>query len=89
MQVGQLVSQGEITDKQARKIVGRVADTVQTDFKRLPIEKALDLWSDYTADEQKKLAPILRQKASNIGRLDRTSLQKQELQARARAALTQ
>jgi hypothetical protein len=86
-QVRQMATQQEITQGQAKTIT-RPVDPVVTDFRRLPIEKAIDLWPMYTPEEQAKLAPELRKKAMSIGRLDRTSTQKQALTARVRAVLT-
>jgi len=85
-QVRQMATQQEITQGQAKTIT-RPIDPVVADFRRLPIEKALELWTDYTPEEQAKLAPELRKKAMSIGRLDRTSTQKQALTARVRAVL--
>jgi hypothetical protein len=87
-QLQQMEQDSEVTQKQARKIVGRVPDTIVTDFSRLPIEKALEFWPDYSAEEQQKLAPVLRKKAAGIDKLDRTTLQKQLLRSQIRQALT-
>jgi len=87
-QVRQMEEDSQVTPKQARKIVGRVPDSIVTDFSRLPIERALEFWSDYTAAEQQKLAPVLRKKAVGIDKLDRTTLQKQLLWSQVRQALS-
>jgi hypothetical protein len=82
-QLQQMQQSGEITQKQTRKIASPIPDGVVSDFARLPMEQALDLWANYTPEEQAKLVPALRKKAASINRLDRTSLQKQSLRARA------
>ncbi len=87
-QLGQKVQDGELTQKQAKKIASPVQDSIVSDFARLPIEKTLELWADYTPEEQQRLLPSLRKKASTIDRLDRTALQKQALTSQVRAILT-
>jgi hypothetical protein len=87
-QLGQKVQDGEVTQKQAKKIASPVKDSIVVDFTRLPIEKSLELWSEYSPDEQQKLRPILRKKALTIDRLDRTPLQKELLRSQVRTALS-
>ena len=86
-QLAEKVRNSEITEQQARKIESPAQDSLVTDFAPLPIEEALDLWPQYSADEQQKLSGALRKKASAIDRLDRTALQKLDLKQRARQAL--
>lgn len=78
----QMQRDGEITQKQTRKIVSPVQDSVVSDFSRLPLDRALDIWPNYTPEEQATLTPILRKKASAIAKLDRTPLQRQALRSR-------
>jgi hypothetical protein len=87
-QLAQKIQDGELTQKQAKKIASPVKDSIVTDFSRLPIEKALEFWPNYAPEEQQRLLPTLRQKASTIDRLDRTTLQKTALKQQVRTALT-
>ncbi len=86
--VYQMEARGEITPLQADHIIqnSKLSD-VQRDFKRLPIEKALEFYPQYSPDEQNQLRPILARKAVDIVDLDRTPEQKQALAQAARAAL--
>ncbi len=78
---------GELSDQQLKKIVADPEGNLVDDFKRLPLEKALDFWPDYSADERWELSPYLRKRASTIDRLDRTPLQRADLKARVTSAL--
>jgi hypothetical protein len=78
---------GELSDQQLKKIVADPEGNLADDFRRLPLEKALDFWPDYSADERWELSPYLRKRASTIDRLDRTPTQKAELRARVTASL--
>jgi hypothetical protein len=85
--LNEMKTAGEISDQQLKKITADPEGNLVDDFKRLPLEKALDFWSDYSPDERWELSPYLRQRAGTIDRLDRTSTQKSALKARAAAAL--
>jgi hypothetical protein len=85
----QMEAKGQLTAKQVDRIVGQESklSDVQRDFKRLPIEKALEFFPQYNPDEQSQLRPILARKAVDIVDLDRTPEQKRALAQAARAAL--
>ena len=52
---------------------------VQRDFKRLPIEKAVEFFPQYSSDEQAEILPILKKKAEGIVHLNRPIEQKRAL----------
>jgi hypothetical protein len=89
-QLHEKLQRGDITEKQLKRVTGPEAQqsSVEIDFKRLPIEKALEFWPNYSDDERKLLRPLLAKKAATISRLDRTASQKRALAEQARAALT-
>jgi len=79
---------GEISSKQAKKIVANPEGSLVDNFKSLPLEKALEFWPEFSEDERWQLTPYLRKRASTVDKLDRTPLQRELLRSQILAALT-
>jgi hypothetical protein len=87
--LNEMKTAGEISDQQLKKITADAEGNLVDNFKRLPLEKALDFWPDYSSDERWQLTPYLQKRAATIDRLDRTSTQRAALKARVGAALAE
>jgi len=84
-------ARGELSSQQVSRIIGQESKLtdVQRDFRRLPIEKAIEFFPQYEPDEQAEMLPILKKKAEGIANLNRPIETKRALVTAVRGIISQ
>ncbi len=73
---------GRLTERDAKLLISESQSPQLRDFKRLPLEKALEVWEVANDDERKQLRPALQNKAKSLQNrvpAERVKLQQQQL----------
>jgi hypothetical protein len=79
---------GRLTERDAKLLLSESqSPQLVRDFKRLPLEKALQVWEVANDDERKQLRPALQKKAESLK--NRVPAERAKLQQQLRGALSQ
>jgi uncharacterized protein YPO0396 len=79
---------GKLTERDARTLLSdNQSPQLVRDFRRLPLEKALEVWDVADDQERKQLRPILKKKAQQLK--NRVPAERAPLQQKLKAALSE